>query len=1115
MSELFRPTEESGRSFTEALSGGAAVFRAEDPYELIYVNDHMAELFECEDREDLCSFTEGSFRGIVNETDFGTVFREIKLQLNESSAGSGYVFFHIRTKKGTIKRIVSHWTLVHDKTEGDIFYAYLFLHHADLIGSEFDSITGLYGKTRLIKHIKHAVRESGKDGNIRYAIAYLNLVHFKLLNIEKGASEGDACLHELAYILQRVFSNAFIARISDDHFAIFTDYDTVFSKSEEAEALFRKSFASSSDVRLKIGIQALDLGRDPDIETALSLAKLVCDYIKSDGSTDVAEYSDELALRIKTRKHVIKKLDEALEKEWIAVYYQPVVRSVNGWLCGMESLVRWIDPEMGILYPDQFIPILEEEALIHRLDAYVVDKVCSFLHDRVIRKEPVVPVSVNFSRLDFINCDMLEIVEAAVKKHEIPRDYIHIEITESMIVSDEELMRNIIESFRQAGYEVWMDDFGSGYSSLNLLKDYNFDMLKLDMRFLTPFTEKSKSIVLSTVTMAKDIGIMTLAEGVETEEQLDFLKEIGCTRIQGFYYGKPAPPELVFEHIKEKQITVETRKWRHFYDVAGQNIRATDSPLEIVEDDGERFFCLYMNQKYREQIGCVGMSLEDITRNFYHYNSPLTPKFREAAKKLESSGREESFYYIVNGSYFRLTAQVIAENSGHFLIRDSLTDISRDPSVNEADMLDQKLRELNLLVEDVLLLDLSENSITTLLGANNLIRTDSPESPDIWTEIADSLYKRMHPKDHSRFRLFIDFSTLKDRLAGSEKGYVGDLFRIKYEDGNYRWTENYILPVLRAEGREYLYCTRTFSKEGTAIYEEAFKSPDSAAGLNGPAERILAYGNVFDSILQSSLFKIFWKDKDRRFRGVSRAFLEYYDIKDENDILGKTDEDMGWHIDIAGFMEAENAILEKGESFLNVFGKCIVRGEVREICYSKIPLYKRGEVCGLVGCFVDWEEERSRILNITAPFRKDSVTGLLNTHSFVDNMIDYAEQYNQNGMDFALMLFNNSHHDRIRQTYGEEFAKSVLCTVADSLMGLLGTHSVIARPKDSVFAVLMHLNSSDELKDIEHKAIDRLEGITEVNGNRITMRIRSYAKLRSQTDTADEALYEEALKSVL
>ena len=158
-------------------------------------------------------------------------------------------------------------------------------------------------------------------------------------------------------------------------------------------------------------------------------------------------------------EYVIKNIDAALENGWIHVYYQPVIRSLTGQLCGAESLARWIDPEIGFLSPDKFIGALEASRQIHKLDCRIVDKVCSDISERIKKGLIAVPVSVNFSRLDFEATDMLKLVEDAVEKYDIPRDYIHIEITESMIVSDADLMSRVIESFRNAVYEVWMDDF--------------------------------------------------------------------------------------------------------------------------------------------------------------------------------------------------------------------------------------------------------------------------------------------------------------------------------------------------------------------------------------------------------------------------------------------------------------------------------------------------------------------------------------------------------------------------------------------------------------------------------------------------------------------------------
>lgn len=167
---------------------------------------------------------------------------------------------------------------------------------------------------------------------------------------------------------------------------------------------------------------------------------------------------------------------------------------------------------------------------------------------------------------------MLGVVEKAVARQGISKEYIHIEVTESMIASDETLMRRVIDDFKAAGYEVWMDDFGSAYSSLTLLKDYPFDLLKMDLNFMASFTDKSKQILRSIILMAKDMHMKTLAEGVETKEELEYLKEIGCGKIQGFYYGSPQPIDDMFAHMEEIHVPVETMEEGLFYEKACEHI---------------------------------------------------------------------------------------------------------------------------------------------------------------------------------------------------------------------------------------------------------------------------------------------------------------------------------------------------------------------------------------------------------------------------------------------------------------------------------------------------------------------------------------------------------------
>ena len=245
------------------------------------------------------------------------------------------------------------------------------------------------------------------------------------------------------------------------------------------------------------------------------------------------------------RKYIIDNLDRALEEKWIEVWYQPIIRTANGRVCDEEALSRWVDPVRGLLPPDEFIPVLEKAHLIYKLDLYVVDEVLKKIRKTEEEGLYIVPQSVNLSRYDFESCDIVEEIRSRVDAAGVGNDKLTIEITESVIGSDYDYMKAQVERFHELGFNVWMDDFGSEYSSLDYLMNIPFDLIKLDKKFMDQFDsgEKTRIILTELVRMAVSLGIETICEGVETEEQYLALKELGCSYVQGYYFSKPVPPE--------------------------------------------------------------------------------------------------------------------------------------------------------------------------------------------------------------------------------------------------------------------------------------------------------------------------------------------------------------------------------------------------------------------------------------------------------------------------------------------------------------------------------------------------------------------------------------------
>lgn len=253
-----------------------------------------------------------------------------------------------------------------------------------------------------------------------------------------------------------------------------------------------------------------------------------------------------------TEQELIDSLDEAIENGHIFVCYQPKVNHSSGRMIGAEALMRWKNPEYGMQYPSDFIPVLEKNDLLHIADIAVFEKVCQFLRRRLDAGKHCVVISCNMSRYDIFHRDYVERIEEIRRKYDIPTKLLHIEITESSAIGGMELVSETLEKLHNYGYMVEMDDFGSGYSSLNVLKDLSVDVIKLDMRFFSGnLSGRGGTIINAVVQMAKWLDTPVIAEGVEYVEQADYMESIGCNYIQGYLYSKPLPETDFSKKIDE------------------------------------------------------------------------------------------------------------------------------------------------------------------------------------------------------------------------------------------------------------------------------------------------------------------------------------------------------------------------------------------------------------------------------------------------------------------------------------------------------------------------------------------------------------------------------------
>ena len=422
-----------------------------------------------------------------------------------------------------------------------------------------DSLTGLWNYsyfTELSRETLQNITENISD----HVFLFLNVHNFKAFNDQRGFEGGNNFLVALGRKISEVFHDSLYGRQGDDHFAVLT---TSRDLQERLNQLNDFVHSYDKEILLSINCGAYHpLSNTEDPRLAIDRARYAAHLIKNRFETVYSEYDKKMSEEYRKRLYVVNNIDNAVENGWIVPFYQPVVWADTKELCGCEALARWIDPVYGQLFPNEFIPVLEEYRLIHKLDRAIIESVCRDLRTALDAEKPVVPISINFSRLDFELMDAVQELENLIAKYRIPKHLIHVEVTESALTDDLFNLNAAMNRIKELGYSLWLDDFGSGYSSLNVLKDYQFDVVKIDMRFLSNLDDSEKARILldCIVQMAKRINMLTLTEGVETRSQADFLDQIGCTRLQGYLFGKPIPKEALYERIGNKELVVSEKQ---------------------------------------------------------------------------------------------------------------------------------------------------------------------------------------------------------------------------------------------------------------------------------------------------------------------------------------------------------------------------------------------------------------------------------------------------------------------------------------------------------------------------------------------------------------------------
>ena len=633
---MYQFTEELRKHYESMLTPLAYYQVKDDGLVALLVSDGLCELMGVE-REKLLSILTTSRLELLHPQDAAKTVAAMKAFVRKE--GFYDQIYRTRYARGSMYHYVHSygtWQTMPDGTELNcILYLDMTrcmdetnkltedgkLFQKDLFYS--DSLTGLPNLNYMIQFAEERVNSIRRLGGTPVLI-YADVISMQYYNSQYGFEEGNKLLCQVAGALQEAFPGTLLIRGADDHFILIDAFESEEQTEEKiarADRMIQKN-AAGNTTGIKAGacvyqdrmttIVAMDHARDA-IKWLGNDLNHVCHFY-----TRVAEDQSW------NQRYIIDSFERALEDHWIKVYYQGISRTKTGKSTAYEALARWVDPIRGFLSPAEFIPVLEKYHLLHRLDLYMAEQVCMDMPMRRVRGLPVLPVTVNFAAQDFdyedIPTKLNEIYNCYCPNLYPEKKYLIVEITEQDMTRATDRFHEQIRRLKQLGFRVWLDDFGSGYSSLNAFSRFDVDLIKFDMDLLRNLDDNNganRRIMNAMVQVAREMGIHTLAEGLETEQQRAFLQEIGCELAQGYLYHRPEPLETTYINMEAgKQLRpFETpderdqlsRKW----------LDENEHSLAVIEQFGDHmpggfFICkadesgelLYANNSMCKLYGC-------------------------------------------------------------------------------------------------------------------------------------------------------------------------------------------------------------------------------------------------------------------------------------------------------------------------------------------------------------------------------------------------------------------------------------------------------------------------------------------------------------------------------
>lgn len=802
------------------------------------------------------------------------------------------VFSHFKLKQGIIERSVddANLTLIGQNTIAD--------------WSELDKLTGLFNQEAFIKHVEEALRDN-PDKN--YSILRFDVNNFKLFNDAYGRQDGDSLLRIIAEGCKSYsLGNAIFSRFEMDHFVCLIEQEPnlnedVLSQVESAARIIHPEY----NVIINMGVYNVH-DKEISVQRMCDHALMALRAAKKSFTSTICYFTDEMLQSLYETQEIIDEMSTALEERHFQVYLQPQYNQITMTIYGAEALVRWIHPDKGIISPGKFIPIFERNGFITKLDLYVFEEACKLQRSWIDSVALVVPISVNISRYNVRKDGFIRELVRILKNYHLEPKYINIEITESAYMDNQEALLEFVDGLHAVGFTVEMDDFGSGYSSLNSLKDIPVDVLKLDLRFLhgSVNDERGACIISSVIHMAHSLHIPVIAEGVETREQLEYLRSFGCSYIQGYYFARPMPANEFEEFVKSKTIDVVSQTATKHSDITtNQLLKASNDyffkyffkGVAIIELTGGQMSLLRANDAFYREIGKTSEEFKDfaidLSQRFSKetWNNCLRFVYNVIITKGEDTYELQSLEVPgeLSSVWLRAHFKYIEQRGVSYTLLVTIENIS-DMKKHEikASELSRDFDALSDSIPGGIIHFAYENGKFILVKSNEAFAKVLGYSYDEFQTLStEEILVRIHPDDKKIFTEYFQEDLSAD-IDTFEYNY-----RVRCKDETYKWIR--FCGKLNYFSEEAKYGIGVLLDMGRAYSESSMTSMSQARNESQPSQISL---NHFDSTfdyshlletLKGGIFK--YSRNKKRFTYVTKEFLEILGLT-RNELRTKYDD---------------------------------------------------------------------------------------------------------------------------------------------------------------------------------------------------------------------------------